>query len=157
MEQILEKALERALVSQGPIAQQFKACEETASAIMEYATTDVNGKKLTNPEEITGKLNLFLPVIDALFDRVPHVPQGILALASALVRLGLQTGHLVTENPIEHWYADIPGGFPTPIYFFWEAPEYLTYQIPDRLKEKRNEKLQSLNQDKQATAGSRRR
>ena len=157
MEQILEKALERALGSQGSIAQQFKACEETASAIMEYATTDVNGKKLTNPEEITGKLNLFLPVIDALFDRVPHVPQGILALASALVRLGLQTGHLVTENPMKGWYTEGPSGEPTQVYLSYTAPEELTHQMPDYLKEKRKAIRQSLNLDEQATAGSKRR
>ena len=154
----MEKIFEKFLESKGE--QEFMACEKMASVIIEQvelATTDVNGKRLTNPEEITEKLNRFLPMIDELFDQASYVPQGIVAPESSFVKLGLQTGYLVTENPIEHWYADIPGGFPTPIYFFWEAPEYLTYQIPDRLKEKRNEKLQSLNQDKQATAGSRRR
>ena len=152
MERILEKAFE----GLGPREQQFLACEKMASAITEYAITDVNGKRIKDSEVITGKLNLFLPVIDALFDRVPHVPQGILALASALVRLGLQTGHLVTENPMKGWYTEGPSGEPTQVYLYYTAPEELTHQMPDYLKEKRKAIRQSLNLDEQATAGSRR-
>lgn len=151
----MEKIFEKFLESQGE--QEFMACEEMASVIIEKATTDVNGKRLTNPEEITEKLNRFLPMIDVLFDQAPYVPQGIVAESSPFVKLGLQTGHLVTENPVETWYTDAPYGQPTEIYLYWKAPEELTYQMPDYLKEKRNEKLQSLNQDTQATADSRRR
>ena len=152
MERILEKAFE----GLGPREQQFLACEKMASAITEYAITDVNGKRIKDSEVITGKLNRFLPVIDALFDQVTHVPQGTLALASSLVALGLQTGHLVTENPMKNWYEG-PSGEPTQVYLYYAAPEYLTDQMPDYLKEKRNEIRQSLNLDEQATAGSRRR
>ena len=156
----MEKSVEIFLQSKGPREQEFVACEKMASVIyrqVELATTDVNGKRLTNPEEITEKLNRFLPMIDELFDQASYVPQGIVATESSFVKLGLQTGHLVTENPIENWYADAPGGHPTPIYFFWEAPRELTYQMSDHLKEKRNEIRRSLNLDEQATAGSRRR
>lgn len=154
MERILEKAFE----GLGPREQQFMAFEKMASAITEYATTNViNGKRITDPKVITGKLNQFLPVIDALFDQVTYLPQYAAAESSSLVRLGLQTGHLVTENPIENWYTDFPYGQPTQVYLYYTAPEELTYQMPDYLKEKRNEIRQSLNLDEQATAGSRRR
>ena len=154
MERILEKSLEGV----GPSEQQFMAFEKMASAITEYATTNViNGKRITDPKVITGKLNQFLPVIDALFDQVTYLPQYAAAESSSLVRLGLQTGHLVTENPIENWYTDFPYGQPTQVYLYYTAPEELTYQMPDYLKEKRNEIRQSLNLDEQATAGSRRR
>ena len=153
MDRIYEKVLEGV----GPSEQQFLACEKMASAITEYATTDVNGERITDSEVITEKLNRFLPVIDALFDRVSYLPYGSLAEASSLVRLGLQTGHLVTENPIENWYDGLSGQ-PTEVYLYYKAPEYLTDQMPDYLKEKRNEIRQGLlNLDEQATAGSRRR
>lgn len=156
----MEKSVENFLQSKGPEEQVFMAFEKMANVIIEQvelATTDVNGKRLTNPEEITEKLNRFLPMIDVLFDQASYVPQGIVAESSSFVKLGLQTGHLVTENPVETWYTDAPYGQPTEIYLYWKAPEELTYQMPDYLKEKRNEKLQSLNQDTQATADSRRR
>ena len=152
MERILEKAFE----GLGPREQQFLACEKMASAITEYAITDVNGKRIKDSEVITGKLNRFLPVIDALFDQVSYLPQGNLAEVSSLVRLGLQTGHLVTENSMKGWYTEGPSGEPTQVYLYYTAPEELTYQMPDYLKEKRNEIRQSLNLDEQATAGSRR-
>ena len=156
----MEKSVEIFLQSKGPREQEFVACEKMASVIyrqVELATTDVNGKRLTNPEEITEKLNRFLPMIDELFDQASYVPQGIIATESSFVKLGLQTGHLVTENPIENWYTDFPYGEPTQVYLYYTAPEELTYQMPDYLKEKRNEIRQSLNLDEQATAGSRRR
>ena len=155
----MEKSVEIFLQSKGPREQEFVACEKMASVIyrqVELATTDVNGKRLTNPEEITEKLNRFLPMIDELFDQASYVPQGIIATESSFVKLGLQTGHLVTENPIENWYTDFPYGEPTQVYLYYTAPEELTYQMPDRLKEKRNEIRRSLNLDEQATAGSRR-
>lgn len=154
----MERSLEKSLEGLGPRGQQFMAFEKMASAITEYATTNViNGKRITDPKVITGKLNRFLPVIDALFDQVSYLPQGNLAEVSSLVRLGLQTGHLVTENPMEGWYTDAPYGQPTQVYLYYTAPEELTYQMPDYLKEKRNEIRQSLNLDEQATAGSKRR
>lgn len=154
----MERSLEKSLEGLGPRGQQFRCYENIASAITEYATTNViNGKRITDPKVITGKLNQLLPVIDALFDQVTYLPQYAAAESSSLVRLGLQTGHLVTENPIENWYTDFPYGQPTQVYLYYTAPEELTYQMPDYLKEKRNEIRQSLNLDEQATAGSRRR
>ena len=154
----MEKSVEIFLQSKGPREHEFMVFEKMASAITKYATTNViNGKRITDPEVITGKLNRFLPMIDELFDQCSYVPQGIVAESSSFVRLGLQTGHLVTENPIENWYTDFPYGEPTQVYLYYTAPEELTYQMPDRLKEKRNEIRRSLNLDEQATAGSRRR
>ena len=154
----MEKSVEIFLQSKGPREQEFMVFEKMASAITKYATTNViNGKRITDPEVITGKLNQLLPVIDALFDQVSYLPQGNLAEVSSLVRLGLQTGHLVTENSMKGWYTEGPSGEPTQVYLYYTAPEELTYQMPDYLKEKRNEIRQSLNLDEQATAGSRRR
>ena len=155
----MEKSVENFLQSKGPEEQVFMAFEKMANVIIEQvelATIDANGKRLTNPEEITGRLNQFLPMIDELFDQVPYVPQGIVAESSSLVKLGLKTGHLVTENPIENWYTDLPYGQPTQIYLYWEAPKELTYQMSDHLKEKRKAIRQSLNLDEQSTASSRR-
>ena len=154
----MDRTLEKSLEGLGPRGQQFGCYENIASAITEYATTNViNGKRITDPKVITGKLNQLLPVIDALFDQVSYLPQGNLAEVSSLVRLGLQTGHLVTENSMKGWYTEGPSGEPTQVYLYYTAPEELTYQMPDYLKEKRNEIRQSLNLDEQATAGSRRR
>ncbi len=138
-------------------AKEFMCYENTARNIIEFVTTDVKGEKLTDQEEITRRLNGVSSLIDALFDQVTYLPQYAAAERSSLVRLGLQTGHLVTENPMEGWYTDFPYGKPTQVYLYYTAPEELTYQMPDYLKEKRNEIRQSLNLDEQATAGSKRR
>lgn len=154
----MEKSVEEFLESQGPEEQVFMSFEKMASTITKLATTDViNGERLTDPEKITERLNQLLPWIDSLFDEVSYVPQGIVAESSSLVKLGLKTGHLVTENPIENWYTDAPYGKPTQIYLYYTAPEGLTYRMPDYLKEKRKAIRQGLNPDEQATAGSRRR
>lgn len=125
-------------------AQEFMCYENIAKDITNYVNYGVNGKQ-SSDEDKESKLAIVRPIIDGLFDTVTYVPQYAIAYKSSLVNLGLHTGHLVTENPMENWYSDAPYGTPTQVYVYYTAPEELVTNIPDYLKEKRNNILESLN------------
>ena len=124
-------------------AQEFMCYENIAKDITNYVNYGIDGRP-SNDEVRESKERTVRPLVDALFDRVTYVPQYSAAYRSELVKLGLHTGHLVTENPMDNWYSDAPHGTPTQIFVYYTAPEELVTNIPDYLKEKRNNILESL-------------
>lgn len=124
-------------------AQKFMCYEKTARNITEYIYYNFDGERIIDDNIIRSRIEEVRPLIDVLFDQVTFLPQYNMACDSTLVKLGLKTGHLVTENSIDNWY-EFPNGNPTEVYLYYTAPEGLVYQIPDYLKEKRKLILGSL-------------
>lgn len=124
-------------------AQKSMCLEKAARSIIEYVCYTIEGERISDEKIVEERIHSIIPLIDSLFEQVTLIPQGILAYESSLVGLGLKTGHLVTENPMDNWYEG-PTGNPTQIYLYCVAPEELTYQMPDYLKEKRNSILESI-------------
>lgn len=125
-------------------AQEFMCYENIAKSITKFVNFGVDGKLVSDEIKESREADV-RPLVDNLFDRVTYVPQFSMASRSTLVELGLHTGHLVTENPMENWYTDAPYGTPTQVYLYYTAPEELVTNIPDYLKEKRSNILESLN------------
>lgn len=130
--------------SNWPTAQEYMCYEKIARGISEYIYYNYDGTPTINKEEVKNKIDDMREIVDTLFDQVTFIPQYATACESTLVKLGLETGHLVTENPMDNWY-EYPTGEPTIIYLYYTAPEGLVYKLPDYLKEKRISKIEAIN------------
>lgn len=127
-----------------PTAQEYMCYEKIARSINEYIHYNFDKTPTISKEEVKNKIDDVREIVDTLFDQVTFIPQYAIACESTLVKLGLETGHLVTENPMDNWYENEEGK-PTLIYLYYTAPEGLDYLLPDYLKEKRIDKLKSTN------------
>lgn len=128
-------------------AQEFMCYERIAKDIINYVNYGIDGRS-SNDEVREIKERTVRPVVDGLFDSISYVPQYAIAYQSELVKLGLHTGHLVTENPMENWYSDAPYGTPTQVFVYYTAPKELVTNIPAYLRKKRNNFLKSLEASK---------
>ena len=126
--------------------------EGLARKILDYAQYEESGALVSDKKEVARRIEKFRPIADVIFDIVTDVPQ--YNQYSSLARLGLETGHLVTENPIEGWRDDIldPKSEPTKIYLYNDptAPEWLIKdsKMPEYLRNKREVALANNNVQK---------
>lgn len=130
--------------SDWPTAQEYMCYEKIARSISEYIHYNYDGTGISDKELIKNKIGDVREIVDTLFDQVTFIPQYATACESTLVKLGLETGHLVTENPMDNWYEN-PIGEPTIVYLYYTAPEGLVCKLPDYLKEKRTSKIKETN------------